>query len=184
MKKPVKYKFGSKLKTPVKSSVVLKSVNLSKETKPDKTTKYIDEPIEIVDLEIDKETYESSNSIIDYDPSINWDEPFKLEIDDLDKYKILALASKEQKERDLISVPIINKYKELLKIELDKALSNCPSFIKAREQKDQAIKDFLIKSYKDLPKTVFVSRLFLEEGYAECVNNEEESEKVRLLIGV
>lgn len=108
----------------------------------------------------------------------------KWPVDDLHKYKIMVLSSSEMKERDLVANPIINKYKELMQDELRKALNNSNAFMEAKKKKEEAINDFLRKCYSELPEDVFVSRLFLEEGYAECQINLKEADKVRKLLGV
>ena len=168
----------------MKSGIKIKKVELSKKTEESNESDVPSEPSLVSSTFQDTSVLvQSSDGIIDYDPSVDWTEPFKIEIDEIDKYKILAYSAKEQKERELISNPIIQRFKELLKQELDKALSSSPSFMKAREQKDQAIRDFMVKNYKDLPKNVLISRVFVEEGYAECVDNQEEADKVRKLIG-
>ena len=193
MKRPVIPKVGRftsspnlKLK-PIKDTVKLKSVSSipTPKRKIDETSMSGD----LADLSLDEDISKDDDlSEIDLDNlpgSTSSDQSIsKWPVDDLHKYKIMVLSSSETKERDLVANPIINKYKELMQDELRRALNNSSAFMEAKKKKEEAINDFLRKCYAELPEDVFVSRLFLEEGYAECQINLREADKVRKLLGV
>jgi len=193
MKRPVIPKVGRFTASPnLKLNPIKNTVKLKTSSSISTPKREIDENTmsgEIADLKLDEDLSRDDDlNEIDLDnlsdQTISDQTISKWPVDDLHKYKIMVLSSSEMKERDLVANPIINKYKELMQDELRKALNNSNAFMEAKKKKEEAINDFLRKCYSELPEDVFVSRLFLEEGYAECQINLKEADKVRKLLGV
>ena len=97
--------------------------------------------------------------------------PIQLDLEELHKYKIMALSAKLEKERNRVREPIVLRKKQELQSELEKAFSEDDLYQEASKKQQESINEALKIAFKKLPEGYAVIKIDPEQGILQAEYN-------------
>ncbi|MBD3261340.1 MAG: hypothetical protein GF334_06580 [Candidatus Altiarchaeales archaeon] len=102
----------------------------------------------------------------------------KFEMEELHKYKIMALSSKVDVERNRIRAPILAKKQQEALAETEDALKSDSLFQEASRKQVEAVNELIEASWEVIPEGYAVSKIDPEEGFFEAVYDPERANEL------
>jgi len=102
----------------------------------------------------------------------------QFQLEELHKYKLMALTSKLEKEKDRIRGPILERKQKEFSEEFQNALENDSAFQKTSEKQKKAINEIIESSANKLPEGYAITRIDPDNGSFEAEYDPERANQL------